>query len=68
MRGFGASSLDFELLVWIEHPELRGRIAHELYMEIYKALGRANIEIPYTKHDVFIKEFPNAEKPESTSD
>jgi len=68
MRGFGASSLDFELLVWIEHPEQRGRIAHELYMEIYKALGRANIEIPYTKHDVFIKEFPNAEKPESTSD
>ncbi len=26
MRGFGPSSLDFELLVWIEHPEYRGRL------------------------------------------
>jgi small-conductance mechanosensitive channel len=58
MRGFGASSLDFELLVWIEHPEQRGLIAHELYMQIYKALGREGIEIPYSKHDVFIKEMP----------
>jgi MscS family membrane protein len=61
MRGFGASSLDFELLVWIDHPELRGLIAHELYMEIYKTLGREGIEIPYAKHDVFIKEFPGTD-------
>ena len=59
MRAFGPSSLDFELLVWIEHPEDRGRIAHELYMDIYKALGAAGIEIPYSKHDVFIKEMPS---------
>jgi MscS family membrane protein len=58
MRGFGASSLDFELLVWIEHPEQRGLIAHELYMEIYRAFAREGIEIPYSKHDVFIKEMP----------
>jgi MscS family membrane protein len=58
MRGFGASSLDFELLVWISHPEERGLIAHELYMEIYKAFAREGIEIPYTKQDVYIKEFP----------
>jgi small-conductance mechanosensitive channel len=65
MRGFGASSLDFELLVWIDHPELRGLIAHDLYMEIYKALGREGIEIPYTKHDVFIKELPGHSAPAS---
>jgi len=58
MRGFGASSLDFELLVWIEHPEYRGRIAHELYMQIYKTLNAEGIEIPFTKQDVYIKEFP----------
>jgi MscS family membrane protein len=62
MRGFGASSLDFELLVWIDHPEQRGLIAHELYMEIYKALGSEGIEIPYTKHDVFIKELPEVSR------
>ena len=58
MRGFGASSLDFELLVWIEHPEERGLVRHELLMEIYKAFAEDGIEIPYSKHDVFIKEIP----------
>lgn len=58
MRGFGASSLDFDLLVWIEHPEYRGRILHELYMQIYKTFVVENIEIPYAKHDLYIKEFP----------
>ncbi|MFP6836131.1 MAG: mechanosensitive ion channel family protein [Pseudomonadales bacterium] len=60
MRGFGASSLDFDLLVWIEHPEYRGRIAHQLYMQIYKTLTAEGIEIPYTKQDLYIKEFPGA--------
>lgn len=58
MRGFGASSLDFDLLIWIDHPEQRGMIKHELLMEIYKAFGREGIEIPYSKHDVYIKEMP----------
>ena len=58
MRGFGASSLDFELLCWIEHPELRGSLSHQLYMEIYKAFDKEGIEIPYSKQDVYIKEMP----------
>ncbi len=58
MRAFGDSSLDFDLLCWIEHPELRGRIAHELHMQIYQAFAAANIEIPYSKQDVYIKEMP----------
>lgn len=58
MRGFGASSLDFELLCWIEEPKDRGRISHDLYMSIYKGFAEAGIEIPYSKHDVYIKEAP----------
>ncbi len=58
MRGFGASSLDFELLVWIENPEDGGRIKHDLFMGIYKALHKAGIEIPFSKHDLYIKEMP----------
>jgi len=58
LRGFGSSSLDFDLLIWIDHPEQRGRIKHELLMEIYKAFDREGIEIPYSKHDVYIKETP----------
>ena len=59
MRAFGASSLDFQLLCWIDKPEDKGRITHELLMQIYKALAANNVEIPYSKHDVFIKEFPS---------
>lgn len=61
MRAFGASSLDFELLVWIEEPELRGRLSHELYMDVYKAFDQAGIEIPFSKHDIYVKEMPTGE-------
>ncbi len=40
MRGFGPSELNFELLAWIENPQDRGRISHQLYMKIYKALQK----------------------------
>ncbi|MDA7687790.1 mechanosensitive ion channel family protein [Pseudomonadales bacterium] len=59
MRAFGASSLDFELLCWIDKPEDKGRITHELLMGIYKTLGEHNIEIPYAKRDIYIKEMPH---------
>ncbi len=59
MRGFGASSLDFELLCWIEKPELRGLLSHQIYMEVYKGFNDVGIEIPFTKQDVYIKEMPN---------
>ena len=58
MTGFGASSLDFDLQVWIQHPEVRGRIRHDLFMAIYKKLTEEGIEIPYTKQDLYIKELP----------
>lgn len=57
-RQFGASSLDFELLGWIEKPELRGRIIHTLNGKVYKAFIEHGIEIPYSKHDLYIKEAP----------
>ena len=57
-RQFGASSLDFELLVWIAQPILRGRIMHELHLQVYAAFNQAGIEIPYAKQDLYIKEFP----------
>lgn len=63
MRGFGASSLDFELLCWIEEPRDRGRISHEIYMAIYKSFAAADIEIPFAKQDLYIKEFPTGSLP-----
>jgi len=59
-RAFGDSSLDFELLVWIDEPSLRGKLTHELLCDIYKGLNAAGIEIPYPKRDVYIKEMPSS--------
>lgn len=59
-RTFGASSLDFELLCWIEQPVLRGRILDRLNSAVYKAFIREGIEIPYSKHDLYIKEMPGS--------
>ena len=58
-RSFGASSLDLELLGWIEDPELRGRTLDKLNTTIYKRFNEENIEIPYAKQDLYIKEFPH---------
>lgn len=55
---FGASSLDFELQCWVENPEFRGQILDLLNTAIYKVFMVENIEIPYSKHDVYIKEMP----------
>lgn len=57
-RQFGASSLDLDLLCWIENPADRGRIKDNLHTSIYKRFRSEKIEIPYSKHDVFIKEMP----------
>jgi small-conductance mechanosensitive channel len=57
-RQFGESSLDFELLCWIDEPVLRGRVIDALLTEIYKRLNSEGIEIPYPKRDVYIKQMP----------
>ena len=57
-RAFGNSSLDLELLCWVENPELRGRALDALNTTIYKRFNAEGIEIPYSKHDIFIKEMP----------
>ncbi len=57
-RTFGDSSLDFELLCWIEDPELRGRTLDKLNDAVYKRFNENKIEIPFIKQDLYIKEFP----------
>lgn len=62
-RQFGDSSLDFELLCWVDEPVLRGRVLDALHTEIYKRLAQEGIEIPYPKRDVYIREMPGAGLP-----
>ena len=58
-RVFGTSSLDFELLCWINDPQSRGRIVDELNTTIYKAFQEHKVEIPYAKQDVYIRSLPD---------
>ena len=57
-RNFGNSSLDLNLLCWVEEPSLRGRVIDILLTTIYKEFNKQGIEIPYTKQDLYIKEMP----------
>ncbi len=59
-RVFGASSLDFELLFWVDSPEDRGRVVDIMNTKIYKQFGEEGIEIPYAKQDVYIKGLPES--------
>jgi MscS family membrane protein len=53
---FGASGLDLALLAWVANPEIRDAVLDRLNTRIYKSLGAADIEIPYDKLDLYIKE------------
>ena len=57
-RNFGNSSLDFELLAWVDEPVLRGSVLDRLHFAVYHRFMENNIEIPYSKQDVYIKEMP----------
>ncbi|MEE8277110.1 MAG: mechanosensitive ion channel family protein, partial [Thermoanaerobaculia bacterium] len=53
-RSFGDSGLSLELLGWIHQPVLRGRVVDSSNTEIYKRFAAEGIEIPYSKHDVYL--------------
>ncbi|NOX25666.1 MAG: mechanosensitive ion channel family protein [Deltaproteobacteria bacterium] len=54
-RLLGQSSIDFDLLCWVEDPRQKGLITHELLKTIYTALQEADIAIPFPQLDVHIK-------------
>jgi len=65
MTGFGDSSVDFELRVWIDTPAYGVRnMMSVVYFAIWDAFKANNIEIPYPQRDVYIKEQPANKKPE----
>jgi small-conductance mechanosensitive channel len=57
-RKFGGSGLSFELLVWVDNPARRDLVLDILHERVYKAFNMAGLEIPYSKHDLYIKESP----------
>lgn len=53
--GFGDSSLDFELFVWISNPEFVIQIKSNLNFRIYHLLNENNIEIPFPQRDLHVR-------------
>ncbi len=59
-RQFGPSSLDFELLFWVDRPEDKGRALDTMNTAVYKRFNEEQIEIPYAKQDLYIKGLPES--------
>jgi len=57
-RRFGESSLDFELLVWIERSVDRGRVLHELNCAVYERFNKDGIVIPFPQRDLHVRSMP----------
>ncbi|WP_414618949.1 mechanosensitive ion channel family protein [Calothrix sp. CCY 0018] len=53
--GFGDSSLDFELLVWINAPSHQISIKSDLCFRIEAALKEYKIEIPFPQRDLHLR-------------
>jgi small-conductance mechanosensitive channel len=54
--GFGDSSLNFELLVWMNiRSYSRHKVASDLYFAIFEAFKEAGIEIPFPQRDLHIR-------------
>jgi small-conductance mechanosensitive channel len=57
--GFGESSLDFELLVWIADPNQFVLMKSNINFRIYKMFTDHNIEIPFPQRDLHIRSIDN---------
>lgn len=57
-RAFGDSSLDHELLCWVQKPVLRGKVLHMINTAVYKRFLKEGIEIPFPQRDVHVRSTP----------
>jgi len=54
--GYGDSSINFELLVWIDVRKTpRRKVRSNLYFVIFEELAKGGIEIPFPQRDVHIR-------------
>ena len=55
-KAFGESSLDFELLAWMDIRKMsENQLRSDLYFVIFDELAKAGIEIPYPQQDVHFR-------------
>jgi potassium-dependent mechanosensitive channel len=57
-KNFGASSLDFDLAVWLEQPDPEPRVTSDLRFEIDRVFREEAIEIPFPQQEVRFRSEP----------
>ncbi len=56
MKGFGDSSVDLELRVWVDDPEAgRGNVQSAVLLNVWRKFHEHGIEIPFPQRDLHIK-------------
>lgn len=68
LKGMGEHGLQFDLLLWINQPELSMPIKSAVYFRLEQELRLRQIEIPYPQLDLHIKERQRVPKPKPTED
>jgi len=63
MVNMNSSSVDFELLVWIEwaNKYRPNALRSDFLILIYNALYKHGIQIPFPQLDLYVKQMPKAE-------
>ena len=56
--GFGDSSVNFSIRIFVDEMANRLPVTHNLYINIEKALREHNIEMPFPQRDIHIKSLP----------
>jgi potassium-dependent mechanosensitive channel len=56
--GFGASSLDFDLAVWVDDPLNAPRVTSDLYFMIWSEFEKHGVEIPFPQQDLHLRSVP----------
>ena len=61
LRGFGDSSVDHQILAWIEDPEAGvGNVQSDVLNRVWRLFQEHSIEIPFPQSDVHIRSMPGA--------
>jgi len=69
LRGFGDSSVDHDILVWISDPEAGvGNVQSEILIRLWKLFREHGIEIPFPQRDVHIRDWPSKAAPSPGSE
>lgn len=53
--GYGASSIDFEVMVWVDDLSNMGQVRSDLYFMIWREFEKRKIEIPFPQQDVHLR-------------